>query len=303
MSIGRPGNAPSFTRRHPSFTRRHPSFTRRQWCLASLAAASTLAAAQPPPADNGNFLEGGTIIVAAYSRERIVIAADSKASFRTDGFQDEVCKLATPANKVLFAASGLVGVGDWSAADEARSVSARIVGDNPYLSGSTLNSIAESWARAMAVKIRTLPSAVFAGPRVESQTAALFAGLDRADEVNLVRVTVQPVAAAGGNMDARTNVIPISVPSAETRYLALGMPAIAMEFLEGKTPRAKAEVAQWRTYFAGSADTAESIAIRLVELTSYFEERQDVVGGATAAIRMDGKNGVRWLRRPPACLR
>lgn len=277
--------------------------TRRQWGLAALAAIPTLSLAQGLGPDRPVLLEGGTIIVAACSRERIVIAADSKASFRADGFQDEVCKLATPARKLLFAASGLVGVGDWSAAEEARSAALRIVGDNPYLSGSTLNSVAEAWARAMAAKIRTLPPAIFGGPQAESQTAALFAGLDRADEVNLARATVQPIVAAGGRMDARTNVIPIEVPTAETRYLAFGMPSIAMEFLAGKTPRAQAEVAQWKNYFAGSADIAEDIAIRLVELTSYFEPRKDLVGGATAAVRMDGKSGVRWLRRPPACLR
>ncbi|MCC7340137.1 MAG: hypothetical protein IT170_03540 [Bryobacterales bacterium] len=278
-------------------------FTRRRWGLAVMAAIPSAARGQQTGPSPPAFLEGGTIIVAACSRERIVIAADSKASFRTDGFQDEVCKLAVPANKVLFAASGLVGVGDWSAADEARTAAQRIVGDNPYLSRSSLTSIAEAWARAMAAKIRTLPPALFGGPQAESQTSALFAGLDRADEVNLVRATVQPVAAAGGKMDARTNVIPVEIPATGTRFLAFGMPAIAMEFLAGKTERAQAEVAQWKNYFTGSADMAEDIAIRLVELTSYFEPRKDLVGGATAAVRMDGKAGVRWLRRPPACLR
>ncbi|MDZ7639719.1 MAG: hypothetical protein U5J83_15950 [Bryobacterales bacterium] len=284
---------------------RHPAarLSRRQCCLVSLGALPALLPARQSASPPGIFLEGGTIIVVACSAERVIVAADGKASFRMDGFQDEVCKLATPANKVLFAASGLVGVGEWHAADEARTVAARIVGDNPYLSGSTLQSIAEAWARAMVAKIRTLPASVFAGPSIEAQTSALFAGLDRADQVNLVRATVEPIAASRGRMDARTNVIPLANPGANTRYLAFGMPAIAQEFLEGKTPRAKAEIAQWGNYFANSADRAEDIAIRLVELTCYFEERKDLVGGATAAIRMDGKNGVRWLRRPPTCLR
>lgn len=251
---------------------------------------------------DGLFLEGGTIIVVACSQDRIVIAADSKASFRTDGFQDEVCKLATPARKVLFAASGLVGFGDWHAADEARTVATRIVGDNPYLSNSTLQGIAEAWARAMAAKIRTLPPDAVLRGGGSNLTAAIFAGLDRADHVNLVRATVQPVA-SGRGLDARTNIIPLANPGAETHYLAFGMPAIAEEFLKAQTPRAKAEVAQWRNYFAGSQDIAENIAIRLVELTCYFEERKDLVGGSTAAIRMDGKGGVRWLRRPAGCLR
>lgn len=251
---------------------------------------------------DGLFLEGGTIIVVACSQDRIVIAADSKASFRTDGFQDEVCKLATPARKVLFAASGLVGFGDWHAADEAKAVASRIVGDNPYLSNSTLQSVAEAWARAMTAKIRTLPPEAVLSGGGSNLTAAIFAGLDRADQVNLVRATVQPVA-SGRGLDARTNIIPLANPGAETRYLAFGMPAIAEEFLQGRTARAKAEVAQWRSYFAGAQDIGESIAIRLVELTCHFEERKDLVGGATAAIRMDGNGGVRWLRRPPGCLR
>ncbi len=286
-----------------SHTECAPQLARRDLLFALLAVSCARASAQPAQAESPSYLEGGTIIVAACSRERIVVAADSKASFRTDGFQDEVCKLANPASKLIYAASGLAGVGDWSAADEARSVASRIVGDNPYLSGSTLGSVAEAWARAMAAKIRTLPQAIFAGAKTESQTSALFAGLDRADEVNLVKATVQPIAAAGGKMDARTSVAPLEIPASGTRYLAFGMPAIAMEFLARKTPRAKAEVEQWPRYFAGTADLGEAIAIRLVELTSYFEPRQDLVGGATAAIRMDGKSGVRWLRRPPACLR
>ncbi len=280
-----------------------PQLARRELLLALLAASGARAYAQQAQPDSPPYIEGGTIIVAACSRERIVIAADSKASFRADGFQDEVCKLANPASKLIYAASGLAGVGDWSAADEARGVASRIVGDNPYLSASTLGSVAEAWARAMAAKMRTMPSSVFARDRTESHTTALFAGLDRADTVNLVKAIVQPVAAAGGKMDARTSVAPLEIPASGTRYLAFGMPAIAMEFLARKTPRAKAEVEQWPRYFAGSADLGESIAIRLVELTSYFETRQDLVGGATAAIRMDGRSGVRWLHRPPACLR
>lgn len=278
-------------------------WSRRQWAAGLLVAFSSRSAAQeatPRPFD-GLFLEGGTIIVVACSQDRIVIAADGKASFRTDGYQDEVCKLANPARKVLFAASGLVGFGDWHAADEAKTVATRIVGDNPYLSNSTLQSIAEAWTRAMAAKIRTLPAKAVLTADGSSHTAAIFAGLDRSDHVNLVRATVQPVA-AGSGLDARTNIIPLANPGAETRYLAFGMPAIAEEFLQARTPRAKAEVAQWSKYFAGSPDIAENIAIRLVELTCYFEERKDLVGGSTAAIRMDGKGGVRWLRRPPGCL-
>lgn len=277
--------------------------SRREWCLSPLVLAPLCRALpRPSPPASGLPVEGGTIIVAAYSQSRIVIAADSKASFRADGFQDEVCKLATPANKVLYAASGLAGAGEWSAAGEARSAAARIAGDNPYLSESTLNSIAESWARAMAAQIRTLPPALFSGPGAESQTAALFAGLDRGDEIHLMRATVQPVAAAGGRMDARTTVARIPIAGSQTRFLTLGMPAIALEFLERKTPRAQAEATRWKNNFAGSADVWQEIAIRLVELTIQLEPRQDLVGGAVAAIRMDGLSGVRWLRQPPPCL-
>ncbi|MCZ2157322.1 MAG: hypothetical protein LC114_26070, partial [Bryobacterales bacterium] len=151
--------------------------SRRQWCLGTLGAI-TFGGAHHKMAGADLPIESGTIIVAAYSQSRIIIAADSKASFRADGFQDEVCKLAYPANKVLYAASGLAGVGEWSAVGEARKAAARIVGDNPYLSESSLNSIAESWARAMAAQIRTLPPRLFARAEAESQTSALFAGLE-----------------------------------------------------------------------------------------------------------------------------
>lgn len=276
----------------------------RRACLLGIAgiSLSRVSAQNPDLLDNRMPLEGGTVIVVAYSRKHIVVAADSKASFRTDGFQDDVCKVSMPTNKLAFAAAGLVGVGDWHASDLARNVAARIVGDNPYLSESSLQSVAEAWTRAMTEKIRLLPPELVLKQRNESQTAAIFAALDRADDVNLVRATVEPVS-SGNGLDARTNIRPIPNTSEETRYLVFGRPDIAKEFLDGKSERARAEIAKWSSYFAGSSDMDEDIAIRLVELTSYFDERKDLVGGPTAAIRIDGNGGVRWLRRPPNCLR
>jgi hypothetical protein len=251
--------------------------------------------------DSAIALEGGTVIAVAYSKQRIVVAADSKASFMQHGFQDEVCKVASPARKVIFAASGMVGAGDWHASDLAKQVATRIVGDNPYLSESTLQSVAESWARAMTEKIRLLPPAEVMKSIRESQTSAIFAGLDRADQVNMVQVQLTPVAAARG-LDVRVQVKSIAVPAQQTLYLVFGRPQIAQEFLERKTARAQEEVAKWPEYFRGSQDPPQDIAIRLVDLTGHFDPRPDLVGGATAALRMDGASrGVRWLQRPPSC--
>ena len=253
------------------------------------------------PSRAQEYLEGGTVIAIAYSKQRIVIAADSMASFRKDGFQDEVCKVSSPARNVLFAASGIAGAGTWHAADIAREAATRIVGNNPYLSESMLISIAQGFARGMAEKLRELPPEAVMKQRRESQTSAIFAGLDRANEINLVRVTIEPVP-LGRTLEVRTNVRSVDADKTGTHFLVMGRPAIAMEFLEGKTERAKAEIAQWRNYFANTKDLEEDVAIRLIELSSFFEDRKDLVGGATAAIRMDGRGGVRWLRKPPACL-
>lgn len=276
----------------------------RRACLFGITgiAPAKISAQSIGRADDRLLFESGTVIVVAYARKRVVIAADSKASFRTDGFQDDVCKLSTPTGKIGFAAAGLVGVGDWHASDLARDAASRIVGDNPYLSESSLQNVAEAWTRAMAEKIRLLPPALVLEQRRESQTAAIFAALDRADDVNLVRATVEPVS-SGNGLDARTNIQSIPNTSEATGYLVFGRPDIAKEFLDGRTERARAEIAKWSSYFAGSSDMDEDIAIRLVELTSYFDQRKDLVGGPTAAIRIDGNGGVRWLRRPPNCLR
>lgn len=254
----------------------------------------------PSRAQQFPALETGTVIAVAYSKQRIVVAADSRASFMAEGFQDEVCKISSPARKVLFAASGMVGAGDWYASDIARQVASRIVGDNPYLSESTLQSIAESWARAMAEKVRALPPEGVQKYLRDSQTSAIFAGLDRADNVNLVQARLTPVSAARG-VDVRIDVKPVAVDPERTLYLVFGRPQIAMEFLDRKTPRAQAEVAKWPEYFRGSKDYDQDIAIRLVDLTGHFDPRKDLVGGSTAAIRMDGTGGVRWLQRPPSC--
>ncbi len=267
--------------------------------IAALAAHLLLFADAAVQA-NAQALETGTVIAVAYSRQRIVVAADSRASFMAEGFQDEVCKIAHPSRKVLFAASGMVGAGDWYASDVAKQVAARLVGDNPYLSESSLQSLAEAWGRAMAEKIRALPPQVIQKHMRESQTAALFAGLDRADEVNVVQVRLTPVPAASG-IDVRMEVKRVPVDPQRTLYLVFGRPQIAMEFLERKTERAQAEVAKWPEYFRGSPDVSQEVAMRLVDLTGHFDPRKDLVGGSTAAIRMDGQGGVRWLKRPASC--
>lgn len=268
--------------------------------LQILCLAWGLSAQVPTPVAELVSLETGTVIAVAYSRERIVVAADSRASFMAHGFQDEVCKIANPANKVIFAASGMVGAGDWYASDIAKQVATRLVGNNPYLSESTLQSIAETWARAMAEKIRALPPEAVMKSLRESQTSAIFAGLDRADQVNLVQAQLTPVAAARG-LDVRINVKSVPVPSDRTLYLVFGRPQIASEFLENKTQRAQAETAKWSEYFRNSPDHPQDVAIRLVELTGHFDPRKDLVGGSTSALRLDGKGGVKWLRRPPSC--
>lgn len=253
-----------------------------------------LEAADPPA------LETGTVIAVAYSKQRIVVAADSRASFMAEGYQDEVCKIANPARNVIFAASGMVGGGDWYASDIAKQVASRIVGDNPYLSENTLQSIAEGWARAMADKVRGLPPQAVQKYLRDSQTSAIFAGLDRADEVNIVQARLTPVNAARG-VDVHIEVKPLQVDPQRTMYLVFGRPQIAMEFLDRKTSRAQDEVSRWREYFRGSQDIHQDVAIRLVELTGHFDPRKDLVGGSTSSIRMDGTGGVRWLQRPPSC--
>ncbi len=263
----------------------------------------TLLSAGVPPhafATEPVALETGTVIAVAYSKQRIVVAADSRASFMAEGFQDEVCKIAHPARKVLFAASGMVGGGDWYASDVAKQVARRIVGDNPYLSESSLQNLAEAWGRAMAEKIRALPPQAVQKHLRDSQTAAIFAGLDRSDEVNLVQVRLIPVAAARG-IDVRMEVKRIPVDPQRTLYLVFGRPQVAMEFLDRKSPRAQEEVAKWPEYFRGSQDIHQDVAIRLVDLTGHFDPRKDLVGGSTAAVRMDGQVGVRWLKRPAPC--
>ncbi|MCU0226836.1 MAG: hypothetical protein MUF01_04285 [Bryobacterales bacterium] len=267
------------------------------WALLLAAVLACMNATRPASAQ---ALETGTVIVVAYSKQRIVVAADSRASFMAEGFQDEVCKIAHPARKVLFAASGMVGAGDWYAADVAKQVAARLVADNPYLSESSLVSLAEAWGRAMAEKIRALPPQAIQKYMRDSQTAALFAGLDRADEVNMVQVRLTPVAAARG-IDVRMEVKRVAIDPSGTHFLAFGRPQVAMEFLGRKTAVAQAEAAKWPEYFRGSQDIAQDVAIRLVELTGHYDERKDLVGGSTAAIRMDGQGGVRWLKRPASC--
>jgi|GEM_PF-1747631 len=267
-------------------------------CCSLAASAAVFANAASLPAAE---LETGTVIVVAFNGARIVVAADSRASFMKEGFQDEVCKISNPARNVVFAAAGIAGTSTWSARDIAQSVARRHVGDNPYLSASTLESIAQAWAREMADRIRELPPASVLKYLRDSQSSAVFAGLDRSDAINLVQVQLQPVAAAVG-VDVRIQVKPVAVDPARTQYLVLGRPQIAMEFLKVSSERARVETSRWPEYFSGQADPEERVALRLIELTNYLDPRKDLVGGSTAALRLDGKSGLRWIERPPTCL-
>ena len=243
----------------------------------------------------------GTVIVVSYTKNKIIIAADSLVTIqKPDGRIEKnrhACKISALDKKVVFASAGGLGeIDKWSASEEARLAYKRaLLKHNPDFSAQ----ITYEWATAVAPLITTtylnhkaamdsmIPTGILG--------TGIFAGVDDKGELWLTRVEFYVKRSMGDTVEYR----PFKINLGECAPVcAVGRTDILREFSGLTSNRAKIEAAKWKPPRGVPADVAR--VIHFVDLTVTYDPTGDVGGPVDAAV-IKRNGSVQWFRKKRDC--
>ena len=277
-------------------------------------------------------LRSGTIVVISYSKQKVIVAADSRANFGDGRYEDSYCKITALSDKLVFAATGIVGDSSYllpedlrfGAIEEARKAVVGItLRPNPQDTSSVhtdafFDAVGERWGSAMAERFRrAAPERLQDWLKIMSlennRTSApfvigIFAGLGTYGQIMVMSVHVDY---GRPQKDMRVPLahydlewLDISeLPEGMTITEAYGMPEIVQEINGGKTDFAKREMAALAELRQKTTpDEYDRLrAIRLVDLTIAFHPKHDFVGGKIDAAELLRGGKINWRQRKENC--
>ena len=268
-------------------------------------------------------LRSGTIVVISYSKQKVILAADSRANLGDDRYEDSYCKVTALSNKLIFAATGIVGDNSYllpedlrfGAIEEARKAAASTITNPDPFGYGTVGAVATRWGQAMTVRF-TKASKIRLDEWLKAINATderafvigIFAGLEPTGEVAVKCVHVDYGEPQKGHFVpiARYNLQFIdmsSIPDGITMIEAYGMPEVIQEIKAGKTQRAKEEAVAMaklaKQLTPEEFDRAR--VIRLVDLTLAYHPKQKFVGGNIDALELLHSGRVNWIQRKNNC--
>jgi Proteasome subunit len=272
-------------------------------------------------------VRSGSIVVLGRSRQRVVIAADSRVNFGGGKYEDSSCKITALSDKIIFAATGMVGDSSYllpeslrfDATEEARRIFLQY-SQTPenFLDLGMVGTLASNWGAAMAEHFRAVAAASPSSlqewlKRVELShespfLVGIFAGLESDGEISVYSVHVDYAQPGEGTASAEPYFLtsmPFSdeFPDDFPLLTPFGLPEIVHEISDGKSDRAKQEIsARHSLEKTLSAEAfARNQVIRMVDLTIAYHPKQEFVGGKIDAIELPRAGKIRWLQRKANC--
>jgi hypothetical protein len=273
-------------------------------------------------------VRSGSIVVMGRSRQRVVIAADSRINSGEGKYDDSSCKITALSDNLIFAATGIVGDSSYllppdlrfEAKDEARKIFLRY-SQTPknFLDLGTVGTLASDWGAAMAAHFREAAEASPASlqqwlKRVELShespfIVGLFAGLESDGEISIYSVNVDYYARPAKGQTRSEPYFLTSMPILEDfpddfPFLSsFGMTEIFNEINEGRSDRAKQEIntRQLLQQTLSAEAYARSQVIRMVDLTIAYHPKQEFVGGKIDVIELPRAGKVHWVQRKENC--
>jgi hypothetical protein len=278
-------------------------------------------------ASAGSQIRSGSIVVLGRSRQRIVIAADSRVNFGEGKYKDSSCKITALSDQLIFAATGIVGDSSYllpenlrfDATEEARKVFLQYSQrpENSFDLGK-VGTMASSWGTAMAKHFRAAAESSPESLQKWLKRADLahespfivgvFAGLESDGEISVYSVNVDYVQAREGAVSAEPfflTSMPFSddFPDDFPLITPFGIPEIVHEISDGKSDRAKQELnnRQLLQKTLSAEAYARNQVIRMVDLTIAYHPKQEFVGGKIDAIELPRAGKVQWIQRKGNC--
>src|ERR1022692_704454 len=250
----------------------------------------------------------GTIVIAQWTRDEIVIAADSR-EINGSSYSDSSCKIAALGNKLVFSASGRIGARDpvtnkllWDGVTIAHKEFLAI--SNNGASDHLAKRLAEAWGFAEKEQFERHGEVVLRGLEDNKITSGIFADFERDGTLSVVEEHVTYEKLVDGSVRIKDDSDPVD-PSA-TPVDILGRSEIVTELLDRKTSRAIAWRKKLRLKLDATDDPLLENAIDWVQLTidNLSKTKRDshgvpfsVVGPPIAAIRLVRGANTEWIRK------
>jgi len=260
-------------------------------------------------------IESGTIVILGYSKQKVVIAADSRESDGQGAYRDEACKIASLNGKFIFTAAGRTKSIRheilWDATREARAALAateRIAGEKP---GDFQDRIAANWGILLAKNIGENIQADDARSLTDDEILVngLLIGLDEVHRIHISHEILRARIIAAVPQIVIGPVKVVNIPDTIT-FSGLSEDDIFAEFQAGKSDRSKKWQHQIPAYAKqhGIKDRDMVKAMLLVDLTgTYGKERVPknpaihLVGGKIDAVELTISSGIQWIQRKSQC--
>src|SRR4029077_17580065 len=268
-------------------------------------------------------IQHGTVAVIYYSKDKIIMAADSRALNENAPPSDSECKVAALYGKIIFVSSGAAvyekgsrgdRVGSWTNTEENR----RAYDAASLLYATSHDRVvgaATEWGKSISSHFQSLffwhPEKIAFVTQGGSGilTRALIGGLDDSGNLILVQTLVmfkgQPSPALFPNpypypLAVGPAPYPVTNVVSCRGYCAIGEIEVEQEFVNLTSERAKKEAKEWKPpKRAKTADYDILRTRRLVELT--IEYHAGDVGGSIDIVQMDKDGRVHWYAIKENC--
>jgi hypothetical protein len=253
--------------------------------------------------------ESGTIVIVGYSKDKIIMAADSRGLEENGTHRDDMCKITALSDKFLFSAIGRFfdktrGVAGWDATAQAKEAFA-VTSKRPPVPGhenAFAGDLADEWAQIIGnnIAVHIRPTELASLKPNAMYLTGIFAGIGSTGAVQFASAQIHRRADAPGFFSPPIKEPPI--PDTLTYAVFGGDFPIFLEFYEATSKRAKAEKIittkqskKWPFY-----DADARLVMRYVELMIKYVERPGL-GGPIDAVEINKGSLLRWIQRKPNC--
>jgi hypothetical protein len=253
-------------------------------------------------------MKSGTVIIIFFSKEKVILAGDSRVIEVGEGtkrsYRDDECKIFALNNKIIYAASGMIGH-DFSPRETGAAWDAHREAMQIASSATDIKTIADAWAARIKQLIDAdfvnYPQLFEAALRTKTfLVSAVFAGLDADNKLSVYSV-VLTCDCHPFHKSARVDVgprpptddgLPVGIMAKQEATVVFN------ELIAGKTPRSNLERKRWTSLSRKKRETA--ITIRSVEFI-IKNAATDEIGGAVDALEIDASGRIRWIQRKKNC--
>jgi hypothetical protein len=274
----------------------------------------------------------GTVVIVGMSKEKIIIAADSRLTHSEGNYDDDGCKIATFGNKLVFAETGLVTDKSEILPKKLQFDAIESARDSFNFENNLFNSSPPDWpplAQGFPFNVASQWSFMFGGRFMQAAQIemdnwlkvmpkssdtegfiGIFAGLESDGSLGVTAMLYgckKPKLENANNSSHSSNCDPIwdgkkYALTDDLVFVPYGITDIASEFINRTSQRAEESFRQWQERRKINPDQADwQWANRLVDLTIAFSQDKDFVHGPISVVQIDRGKNPTWLQNPNNC--